>query len=185
MSYHARNSGYANAAVVVNVLREDFYKGHVLDGVKFQENIEKLAFKEGGGNYFSPAQRMQDFMAGRQSKGELKSTYKPGVTGARLDRVLPSFVVDALRFAIVEYNKKMRGYISPEAMVVGVETKTSSPIVMMRDKSLQSVSHPGFFPCGEGAGFAGGIVSAALDGVRIGRAVLEDAIDNQFLASVH
>jgi uncharacterized FAD-dependent dehydrogenase len=185
MSYHARNSGYANAAVVVNVLREDFYKGHILDGVKFQEDIEKLAFKEGGGNYFSPAQRMQDFMAGRQSKGELKSTYKPGVTGARLDRVLPSFVVDALRFAIVEYNKKMRGYISPEAMVVGVETKTSSPIVMMRDKSLQSVSHPGFFPCGEGAGFAGGIVSAALDGVRIGRAVLEDAIDNQFLASVH
>ena len=79
----------------------------------------------------------------------------------------------------------MRGYISPEAMVVGVETKTSSPIVMMRDKSLQSVSHPGFFPCGEGAGFAGGIVSAALDGVRIGRAVLEDAIDNKFLAAVH
>lgn len=176
MSYHARNSGFANAAVVVNVIREDFFKGHVLDGVRFQADIEKRAFEEGGGNYFSPAQRMQDFMAGRVSKGELKSTYKPGVTGARLDRILPEFVVDALRFAIVEYNRKMRGYISPEAMVVGVETKTSSPVVMTRDKSLQSVSHPGFFPCGEGAGFAGGIVSAALDGVRVGQAVLQDAM---------
>lgn len=184
MSYHARNSGYANAAVVVNVLREDFYRGHVMDGVRFQSDLEKKAYAAGGGNYHSPAQRMQDFMAGRLSKGELKSTYKPGVTPARLDRVLPEFVVDALKFAIVEYNKKMRGYINPDAMVVGVETKTSSPIVMTRDKSLQSVSHPGFFPCGEGAGFAGGIVSAALDGVRIGRAVLEDAVTGHFLTSV-
>jgi hypothetical protein len=185
MSYHARNSGFANAAVVVNVIREDFFRGHVLDGARFQADIEQKAFREGGGNYFSPAQRMQDFMAGRLSKGELQSTYKPGVTSARLDRILPDFVVDALRFAIVEYNKKMRGYISPEAMVVGVETKTSSPVVMTRDKSLQSVSHPGFFPCGEGAGFAGGIVSAALDGVRVGQAVLEEAAAGSFLASLH
>ena len=126
--------------------------------------------------YFSPAQRMPDFMAGRLSKGEMKSTYKPGVSPARLDEILPDFIASALRRAVIDYDKKMRGFISPEALVVGVETKTSSPIVMLRDAGLQSVSHPGLFPSGEGAGFAGGIVSAALDGVRVGRAVLEDAV---------
>jgi uncharacterized FAD-dependent dehydrogenase len=185
MSYHARNSGFANAAVVVNVLREDFYRGHPLDGMRFQEAIERRAYEEGGGRYFSPAQRMQDFMVGRASRGELKTTYKPGVTGARLDRILPTFISDALKTAVVDYNKKMRGFISPDALVVGVETKTSSPIVMMRDKSLQSVSHPGLFPTGEGAGFAGGIVSAALDGVRVGRAVLEEAVVSRLVERLH
>jgi uncharacterized FAD-dependent dehydrogenase len=185
MSYHARSSGFANAAVVVNVLREDFYKGHPLDGMRFQEAIEKEAFRAGGGGYHSPAQRLQDFMVGRASKGELRSTYKPGVTGARLDKLLPPFIAEALRQAVVEYNKKMRGFVSPDALVVGVETKTSSPIVMLRDKGLQSVSHPGLFPCGEGAGFAGGIVSASLDGVRIGRAVLEEALTNGLVGRLH
>ncbi len=185
MSYHARNSGYANAAVVVNVLREDFYKGHPLDGMVFQEEIEKRAFQEGGGSYFAPAQRMQDFMAGRLSKGEMKSTYKPGINAARLDRILPDFISNALKQAVVDYDKKMRGFIGPDALVVGVETKTSSPIVMMRDRGLQSVSHPGFFPTGEGAGFAGGIVSAALDGVRVGRAVLEEAISSNLVERLH
>ena len=185
MSYHARNSGFANAAVVVNVLREDFYRGHPLDGVRFQQAIEKAAFAAGGGAYHSPAQRMEDFMAGRLSRGEMKSTYQPGVNSARLDKVLPDFIVTALKRAIVDYNKKMHGYISPQALVVGVETKTSSPIVMMRDKALQSISHPGLFPCGEGAGFAGGIVSASLDGVRVGRAVLDDAISSALAQRLH
>jgi len=128
---------------------------------------------------------MQDFMVGRASKGELRSTYKPGVSSARLDQVLPQFIVDALRQAVVDYNKKMHGFISSDALVVGVETKTSSPIVMLRDKSLQSISHPGLFPAGEGAGFAGGIVSASLDGVRIGRAVLDDAISTALAERLH
>jgi len=185
MSYHARNSGFANAAVVVNVLREDFYRGHPLDGMRFQAAIERQAFAAGGGNYMSPAQRMQDFMVGRASTGELRSTYKPGVSSARLDQVLPQFIVDALRQAVVDYNKKMHGFISKDALVVGVETKTSSPIVMLRDKSLQSISHPGLFPAGEGAGFAGGIVSASLDGVRIGRAVMDDAIATALAERIH
>ncbi len=180
MSYHARNSGFANAAVVVNVLREDYYRGHPLDGMHFQAKIEQAAFKAGGGTYKAPAQRMSDFMAGRISKGELKSTYEPGIIPGRLDKILPGFVVTALQQAIVDYNKKMRGYISDDALVVGVETKTSSPIVMPRDKSYQSMSHPGLYPTGEGAGFAGGIVSASLDGVKVARAVLEDALANQF-----
>lgn len=176
MSYHARGSGYANAAVVVNVLREDFYRGHPLDGVYFQAAIERQAFQAGGGTYHAPAQRLVDFMAGRISRGELKSTYEPGIAPGRLDRILPNFIVDALRAAVVEYNSRMRGFISPEALVVGVETKTSAPIVMQRDDRLTSISHPGLFPTGEGAGYAGGIVSAGLDGVRVGRAVLEEAL---------
>jgi uncharacterized FAD-dependent dehydrogenase len=174
MSYYARNSSFANAAVVVNVMRQDFFKGHPLDGMHFQAAVERLAFEEGGGNYHAPAQRLIDFMSGQKSRGTLKSSYEPGIQSSRLDKILPTFIVDALRQAVGEYNQKMRGFLHPEAMVVGVETKTSSPIVMTRDKSLQSVSHPGFFPTGEGAGFAGGIVSAALDGVRVGRAVMED-----------
>jgi uncharacterized FAD-dependent dehydrogenase len=185
MSYHARNSGFANAAVVVNVNREDFYRGHVLDGVTFQENIEKAAFIAGGSNYSSPAQRLTDFLKGRETKGSLESTYKPGVNPARIDKLLPKFVVDSLKGALGEYNKKMHGYISDRAIVAGVESKTSSPIVMTRDAKLMSVSHPGFYPCGEGAGFAGGIVSASLDGVKVARALLENAIEDGLVQSLH
>lgn len=179
MSYHGRKSGYANAAVVVNVLREDFYRGHPLDGMRFQEQLERLAFTEGGGSYFSPAQKLSDFIVGRPTKGELKSTYRPGVANARLDKILPQFIVDALRQGVREYNQKMQGFIKDSAVVVGVESKTSSPISMVRSKNLQSISHPGIFPVGEGAGFAGGIVSAALDGVKVGRAVLESVLATQ------
>lgn len=173
MSYHSRASGFANAAVVVNIAREDFFRGHPLDGMRFQSELEQAAFVAGGGNYFSPAQRLMDFIKERPSRGELKSTYRPGVSAARLDKLLPDFVANSLRIALAQYNDKMRGYISSEAIIAGVESKTSSPIVMMRDERLQSVSHPGLFPTGEGAGFAGGIVSAALDGVKVARAVLE------------
>lgn len=179
MSYHARTSGFANAAVVVGITREDYYKGGTLDGADFQANIEKQAFKQGGGSYYTPAQRLSDFIKGRSSKGELKSTYKPGVTSARLDKILPEFVVKALQAGLTDYNNKMKGYLCDDAIVAGVETKTSSPIVMMRNKNLQSISHSGLFPCGEGAGFAGGIVSASLDGVRVARAVVEDVLENK------
>jgi uncharacterized FAD-dependent dehydrogenase len=175
MSYHARGSGYANAAVVVNVLREDFYRGHPLDGMRFQASLEQASFKMGGSNYHSPAQRLTDFLASRDSKGTLNSTYKPGVANARLDKLLPNFIVEALKQGIKDYDKKMRGYITPESTIVGIESKTSSPISMMRGKNLQSLSHPNLYPTGEGAGFAGGIVSAALDGVKVGRAILEEA----------
>jgi len=172
MSYHARGSGYANAAVVVNVRREDFFKGHPLDGMRFQEKIESKAFAAGGSDYHSPAQRLEDFLAGRESRGEITSTYKPGVRPARMDKLLPPFIVEALKGAVVGYNKKMRGYISDKAIIAGVESKTSAPIAMTRNDQFESVTHPGFYPTGEGAGFAGGIVSAALDGVRVARAIL-------------
>jgi hypothetical protein len=149
--------------------------------MKFQQQLERSAFAAGGSNYSSPAQRLEDFIAGRQSRGELKSTYRPGVTAARLDQILPDFIANALKGALSEYNNRMRGFISPHALVVGVESKTSSPVAITRDDRLASISHPGLFPAGEGAGFAGGIVSAALDGVRIGRAVVAEEIQR----SVH
>ena len=176
MSYHARNSGFANAAIVVGVRKEDFYRDDPLDGMRFQEAIEQHAFQEGGGKYFSPAQKLKDFMAGRLSKGELQSTYKPGVNSARLDRILPEFASVALRAALQDYNQRMKGFLSDQAMIVGVESKTSAPVSLPRNENLESQSHPGLFPAGEGAGYAGGIVSAALDGVRIGQAVLRNAL---------
>lgn len=174
MSYHGRKSGFANAAVVVNVLREDFFRGSVLDGMHFQAALERAAFAAGGATYHAPAQRLVDFMKGRETRGVMTSTYRPGIVSHRMDKLLPNFIVDALRKAMKDYDQTMRGYLSPEALVVGLESKTSAPISMVRDRGLQSTSHPGVFPAGEGAGFAGGIVSAALDGVRIGRAVLDD-----------
>ena len=173
MSYFSRASGYANAAVVVGVRREDFYQGHPLDGAAFQRAFEKQAFAAGGGGYAAPAQRLTDFLRGRASQGELRSTYRPGVNPARMDRLLPSFVVESLRKALKDYDQKMRGYVSDQALIVGLESKTSSPVVMLRDRQLESVSHPGIYPAGEGAGFAGGIVSAALDGVKVAQSVLQ------------
>lgn len=174
MSYQSRNSGYANAAVVVNVLREDFYKGHPLDGMHFQAKLERQAYELGGGSYHAPAQRLNDFIASRASQGELKSTYKPGIRNERMDRIMPEFISESLRSALVSYNEKMKGYLSKDALIVGLESKTSAPVTLLRDKMLQSTSHPGLFPCGEGAGYAGGIISAALDGVKVGKAILQD-----------
>jgi uncharacterized FAD-dependent dehydrogenase len=172
MSYYNRDSGFANAAVVVNVRKEDYYQGHPLDGIKFQEDIEKKAFEAGGGDYCTPAQRLQDFIEGKVSSGKMESTYKPGLKHGRLDQVLPPFISDSLKSALTDYNKKMRGYISHQGLVVGVETKTSAPIVFARQKDFQSQNFEGLYPIGEGAGFAGGIVSASLDGVRAAVAIL-------------
>ena len=178
MSYHSRNSGFANAALVVGVNREDYNRGHALDGMHFQANLERKAFKAGGGDFFSPGQRVKDFLRGKKSIGDLKSTYKPGVVSARMDKLLPSFIVESLQAALVRYNQKMQGFITDDALIAGVESKTSSPIMLPRGKDLQSVSHPGLFPTGEGAGYAGGIVSAALDGVRVAQSVLTDLQSN-------
>ena len=173
MSYHARKSGFANAAVVVGVRTEDFYKGHPLDGMYYQESFEKLAYKYGGGGYKSPAQRLVDFLGKKDTTVEMKSTYMPGITPARMDKILPDFISEALKGSMQHYDNKMRGYINERALVVGLESKTSSPVMFPRDKSLQSLSHPGVYPTGEGAGYAGGIMSAAVDGVRVALSIVE------------
>lgn len=178
MSYHARNSQFANAAVVVNVRREDYDKGQPLDGMRYQAKFERKAFAAGGSNYYAPAQRLVDFIEGKPTTVAMKSTYKPGIKPARMDKILPPFIVESLKEAMKAYNNKMRGYLHPDALIVGLESKTSAPVVLPRTKGLESQSHPGLYPCGEGAGFAGGIVSASLDGAKVGKALVQQILES-------
>lgn len=179
MSLKRRDSPRANAAFVVSVQPEDVasfgrFPGDPLAGIAFQQEIESRAFQAGGGGFVAPAQRLNDFAEGRSTSTALPTSYRPGVVGGTLDGVLPPFVTKALREALPQFERKMRGFHSDEAQLIGVETRTSSPLRFIRDPStLMSVSHPGLYPGGEGAGYAGGIVSAAVDGLRIADAILQ------------
>ena len=163
-----RNTGFANSGMVVNVDLPDFVKnGSPLEGVAFQASIEQLAAQAGGGKQVAPAQRMTDFVHRRPSQNLPKCSYLPGIAAADLSEVLPDFVHQRLRKAFRHFGKHLRGYLTNEAVVVGVESRTSCPVRIPRDR--ETLMHPGvegFFPCGEGAGYAGGIMSAAIDGER-------------------
>ena len=174
MSMFKRDSGIANSALVVNVSAEDF-GAHPLDGVDFQRKYERLAFALGGGNYHAPAQNFASFLG--QSTPDLTSlvqgSYRPGLTACDLDKVLPRYVTDTLRQGIVSFGKKLTGYDDGGALLTGVETRTSAPVRIERDRaSYVSVTHDLLYPCGEGAGYAGGIMSAALDGYHVARAIM-------------
>lgn len=168
-----RNNPFANSGTVVQVNLEDA-PGSNSDPFKllsFQAEVERRAWLAGGGNLVAPAQRMVDFVAGRLSADLPVNSYLPGTVTADLNEVLPGFVYKSLQKALPEFGKKMRGYYTNEALLVGVESRTSSPIRIPRDK--ESLQHPqiqGLFPCGEGAGYAGGIVSAAIDGINCAEA---------------
>ncbi|MBE7178343.1 MAG: NAD(P)/FAD-dependent oxidoreductase, partial [Mucilaginibacter polytrichastri] len=170
-----RNNPYANSGTVVQIGLGDVPdNGDPLRLLNFQQEVEKKAFVAGGGNLKAPAQRMVDFVSGRISSDLPENSYLPGTTSADLSDVLPSFVTENLRKALPVFGKKMRGYFTNEAILVGVESRTSSPVKIPRDR--ESFQHPqvnGLFPCGEGAGFAGGIVSAAIDGINCARAAAE------------
>lgn len=174
MSMFMRDSGVANSALVVNVSAEDFGQG-ALAGVEFQRQYERLAFELGGSNYHAPAQNFASFLA--QSTPTLTSlvqgSYRPGLTACALDRVLPHYVTDTLRQGIQSFGKKLAGYDDGGALLTGVETRTSAPVRIERDKQKYvSVTHDLLYPCGEGAGYAGGIMSAALDGYHVARAIM-------------
>ncbi len=172
MSPSGRTSPYANSGIVTEVRFGDF--GHLraewgeLSGLKFQQQFEELARQYGGEHQIAPAQRVADFVAGRAS-GTLPSTsYIPGIVPSRLDRWMPRFIAEGLRAGIATFGRRMRGFVTSDAVVVGVESRTSSPVRIPRDPA--TLMHPdigGLFPSGEGAGYAGGIISAALDGERI------------------
>jgi uncharacterized protein len=176
MSPSRRDSKFANSGIVVEVGDHDFgdlAKHGPLAGMYFQARIEQLACQLAGGTQTAPAQRLIDFVEKRISSTILESSYQPGLASVDLDEVLPDFIADALRQGFRSFGVKMRGYLTNEAQVVGVESRTSSPVRIPRDK--ETLEHPqveGLFPCGEGAGYAGGIVSAALDGERCAAAVL-------------
>ncbi len=172
MSYHARDKENANSALLVGVVPEDYGSDHPLAGVEFQRKWERLAFKAGGGNYRAPAQRVGDFLKDRPSEnmGDINATYTPGVNMTDLRTCLPDYVTDTLKLALVDFDRKIKGFASEDAVMTGVESRSSSPIRILRDENLQS-NIRGIYPVGEGAGYAGGIVSAAVDGIRVAEEV--------------
>jgi uncharacterized FAD-dependent dehydrogenase len=163
-----RNNPFANSGTVVQVDLEDV-KGDNNDPLRmlrFQQEIERLAFDAGGGSLVAPAQRMIDFVENRVSAGLPENSYLPGTKSTALKEILPGWINERLRKALPAFGRKMKGYYTNEAILVGVESRTSSPVKIPRDK--ETLQHPqvsGLFPCGEGAGYAGGIISAAIDGI--------------------
>ncbi|MFI3304951.1 MAG: FAD-binding protein [Rikenellaceae bacterium] len=176
MSPSSRGSRYANSGIVTEVRLEDIAplreRWGELAGLKFQREFERLARRNGGDRQVAPAQCVGDFVGGKASASLPSTSYIPGVVSSRLDQWLPPFIGDALRGGITEFGRRMKGFTSNEALVVGVESRTSSPVRVPRDpETLMHVTHDGLFPSGEGAGYAGGIISAALDGEKIAEAV--------------
>jgi len=172
MSQYSRAEFNANAGMVVGISPAD-YPGDVLAGVEFQRRWERAAYAAGGGDYRAPAQMVGDFLEGRASRelGAVAPSYKPGVTPADLAACLPDFAVAAMREALLAFDAQIPGYARADSVMTGVETRTSSPVRIRRGWSFESVNTAGLFPAGEGAGYAGGILSAAVDGIRVAEAV--------------
>jgi len=185
MSQYSRNERNANAGIVVGITPAD-YPGHPLAGVAFQRHFEELAFAAGGGTYAAPAQRVGDFMARRGSTtlGEIVPSYRPGVRPTDLAACLPDFAVAAIREALSAFDRQIKGFALADAVLTGVETRTSSPIRIRRDQSFQSVNTCGLYPAGEGAGYAGGILSAGVDGIRVAEAVAAGMVAMSVVPSV-
>ncbi len=167
MSKSLRNGKFANSAIVVNVRVDDFaLRGELLAGLEFRARWEKKAFEAGGSNYCAPVQRLTDFLEKKAADSAGPTSFRPGTKPAALDDVLPLFVAGALRAGIYEFNRKMPGFVTAEAQLIGVETRTSSPVRICRKGDGQSETVRGLYPCGEGSGYAGGIISSAMDGIK-------------------
>ncbi len=173
MSQYSRNERNANSGIVVGIDPARDYPGNPLAGIELQRHWESRAFEVGGGDYKAPAQRLGDFLAGRPSTqlGSVIPSYRPGVHLTDLAACLPDFAVTAMREALVAFGREIPGYDHPDAVMTGVETRTSSPVRITRGDDLQSINTAGLYPAGEGAGYAGGILSAAVDGIKIAEAV--------------
>ena len=173
MSQYSRNERNANSGIVVGITPEQDYPGGPLAGIELQERLESLAYELGGSNYQAPAQLVGDFVAGKPSTalGSVEPSYKPGVSLGDLALSLPAFAIEAIREALPAFDRQIKGYNLPDAVLTGIETRTSSPLRITRDASLQSLNLKGLFPAGEGAGYAGGILSAGVDGIRVAEAV--------------
>ena len=174
MSLSHRRFENANSALLVNVTPDDFSDDHPLAGLYFQRKWEQRAFVAGGKNYFAPAQQVGDFITRRASAspGQVVPSYRPGVTCCDLRECLPGFVADALEYAVVRLDRTLKGFAMADAMMTAIETRSSAPVRIARDATFQSPALAGFYPAGEGAGHAGGIVSSAVDGIRAAEAIL-------------
>ena len=186
MSQYSRNERNANAGIVVGITPEDFpqtpedYPGDVLAGIEFQRRWESAAFEAGGGDYCAPAQRVGDFLAGRASTalGEVTPSYTPGVRMTDLNTCLPDYAIAAIREALPAFDKQIKGFAMDDAVLTGVETRTSSPLRIKRNAVFESMNTRGLYPAGEGAGYAGGILSAAVDGIEVAEAVALSMVRN-------
>ena len=175
MSEHARAAENSNAALLVGVEPSDFGDDHPLAGIAFQRKIERAAFALGGGNFHAPATLVGDFLAcrGSTSFGAVLPSHQPGVTWCNVADCLPPFVADALREALPRFGRQLRGFDRADAVLTGVETRSSSPVRMPRNDGAMSTVG-GVYPCGEGAGYAGGIVSAAVDGMKVAEQLIRE-----------
>ncbi|WP_406819727.1 NAD(P)/FAD-dependent oxidoreductase [Pseudomonas sp. KnCO4] len=178
MSQYSRNERNANSGIVVGIDPERDYPGGPLAGIELQERLEAHAYVMGGSNYQAPAQLVGDFVAGRPSTalGSVEPSYKPGVTLGDLAPSLPNFAIEAIREALPAFDRQIKGYNLHDAVLTGIETRTSSPLRITRGEDFQSLNLKGLFPAGEGAGYAGGILSAGVDGIRIAEAVARDML---------
>ena len=178
MSQYSRNERNANAAIVVGVTPEQDYPQHPLAGIDLQRQLESLAYELGGGNYNAPAQLVGDFLRDRPSSalGAVIPSYQPGVTLGDLSRALPAFAVAAIREALRAFDKQIKGFAMDDAVLTGIETRTLSPLCIRRGDNYQSINTRGLYPAGEGAGYAGGILSAGIDGIKVAEAVALDIL---------
>ena len=166
MSHSLRNSPFGNSAVVVTLEPEDCGSDHPLAGIYFQRELEKKAYTLGGGNYTAPVQRASDFLQGVAGENAIQCTYRPGIKNCNLQEIVPPFILEPLKRGLLQFEKRMRGFIR-EGVLISIETKTSSPVRLIRDKiNYHSIKLPGLIPVGEGSGYSGGIVSSAVDGIR-------------------
>ena len=175
MSNFKRDSENANSGLLVNVTTADLHSDDPLAGMYYQEELEKKAFVLGGGNHHAPVQRLEDFVAKRKSTeiGHIKPSYLPGYTLSDLNEILPDYVSETLKKGIAAFDHKLKGFADPDAILTGVETRTSSPVTLTRNEKLMS-SIKGIYPCGEGAGYAGGITSAAVDGIKVALQIMSE-----------
>lgn len=178
MSYYDRGLDNSNSALVVTVNPEDFNGKHPLSGMEFQRHYEALAFKLGGGGYSAPIQLVEDFLEDKNSTGikNVIPSYTPGYEFKELKNCLPSYVTSSLKEGILNFDNKIKGFASQGAILTGIETRTSAPVKIDRNEKLESVSIKGIFPAGEGAGFAGGIISAAVDGIKCAENIMKENV---------
>jgi len=178
MSNYARNSRWSNSALVVTVNKvKDFSNGHVLSGLDFQHQIEKNAFqlsKDEADGRMLPAMTVGEFLCGKLNNNPLPKTSSPsGIFKTDLNKVFPEFICEHLKEGLKSFNHKLKGFAYDEALLIAPETRTSAPVTVTRNKeTFESTSHKGLYPCGEGAGYAGGITSAAVDGIKIAEAIV-------------
>ena len=174
MSKFARDEENANSALLVDITPEDFKGDSPLEGIYFQAKLEKKAFELGGNNFFAPIQRVEDFLNNKKTTeiGKIKPTYKPGVTFANLNELFPEYISQTLKEGILDFDKKIKGFANPDSILTAIESRSSSPVRILRDDNFES-NIQGLYPCGEGVGYAGGIMTAAVDGIKCAIKLLE------------